>query len=185
MNLAQQIPVQPDLTKIFAPGMRPGEPAGLRWTLRFLKVPGFAPVCGKLLLRWLPRCRDIRVAPGFRCLCGNIVAQDVSFNDTFLQDYADIVVGSGTSFSYQNLLLTASHDLEGDFRTIIAKSITIGRNVWITSRVTVLGGASIGDGSVIGAGSVVAGAIPSGVFAAGVPAKPVRSLKSSSCNRTQ
>jgi len=115
--------------------------------------------------------------PGFYMLYGNIVANNVSFSDTFFQDYADIVIGEKTSFSYQCMLLTAEHDLEGDFRTIIAKPIVIGKNVWITSRVVILGGTKIGDNSVIGAGSVVRGDIPSNVFAAGVPAEPIRTIK--------
>lgn len=49
--------------------------------------------------------------------------------------------------------------------------VVIGRDVFIGVRAIVLKGASIGDGSVIGAGSVVTGHIPSGVIAAGVPAR--------------
>lgn len=102
--------------------------------------------------------------------------KNVSFADTFLQDYADIIIGEGTGFSHKCIILTAEHDLEGDFRTIIAKPVIIGKNVWITTRVTILGGVEIGDNSVIGAGSVVANNIPSNILAFGVPAKPIRRL---------
>ncbi len=46
--------------------------------------------------------------------------------------------------------------------------------MWLTSRVTVLPGASIGAGSVITAGSVVSGSIPPGVVAGGIPARVIR-----------
>ena len=54
--------------------------------------------------------------------------------------------------------------------------IIIEDNVWLASRVIVLKGVTIGEGSVIGAGSVVAKSIPPHSFAAGVPAKVIRSL---------
>lgn len=62
------------------------------------------------------------------------------------------------------------HDLE------YAQPIEIGNDVWLATRVTVCGGAKIGDGAVIGAGSVVLGKIPPYTFAAGVPAKVIRKL---------
>ncbi|MEO7097579.1 MAG: DapH/DapD/GlmU-related protein [Polyangiales bacterium] len=49
--------------------------------------------------------------------------------------------------------------------------VTIGRDVRIGSRVTILRGAVIGDGAEVGAGSVVSGAIPAGMRAGGVPAR--------------
>ena len=54
------------------------------------------------------------------------------------------------------------------------RAIEIGSDVWLGARVTVLPGARIGDGAVVSAGSVVAGEIPSGAIAAGVPAKVLR-----------
>ena len=81
MSTLPAMPEQPELARIFPPSMRPAEPTGLRWTLRLLKVPGLGGISQRLLLRWLPRCRDIRMGPGFRCLYGNIVASDVSFNE--------------------------------------------------------------------------------------------------------
>ncbi|MGC4093528.1 MAG: phosphopantetheine-binding protein [Polyangiaceae bacterium] len=55
--------------------------------------------------------------------------------------------------------------------------ITIGDDVWLAGRVSVLKGSSIGAGSVIAAGSVVSGEIPAGVIAAGVPARVLRSIE--------
>lgn len=108
---------------------------------------------------------------------GNVHARDVSFNDVFLQDYSPIYIGPRSGFSYQCMILTATHDLKGEFKDIISKPVVIGCDVWITSRVTILGGSTIGDHSVIGAGSVVSGDIPPGVFAAGNPARVIKKLE--------
>lgn len=47
----------------------------------------------------------------------------------------------------------------------------IGNDVWIGTRVIILGGVHIGDGAIIGAGSVVTKDIPDYAIAVGVPAK--------------
>jgi len=57
------------------------------------------------------------------------------------------------------------------------EAITIGDNVWVASRVIILGGVTIGDGCVIGAGSVVTKSIPSNSFAAGAPARVLKSIQ--------
>lgn len=52
--------------------------------------------------------------------------------------------------------------------------VEIGAGAWLAARVTVLPGARIGAGAVIAAGSVVAGEIPPGVVAGGIPARVLR-----------
>jgi acetyltransferase-like isoleucine patch superfamily enzyme len=51
--------------------------------------------------------------------------------------------------------------------------ITIGKNSWIATRVTILDGVQIGEDSIIAAGAVVTGNIPPRTIAAGNPAKVV------------
>jgi acetyltransferase-like isoleucine patch superfamily enzyme len=50
-------------------------------------------------------------------------------------------------------------------------------DVWLASGVTVLPGITIGQGTVVAAGSVVTRCLPSGVVAAGVPARVVRKIE--------
>lgn len=52
--------------------------------------------------------------------------------------------------------------------------VTIGDDVWLAAKVTVLRGARIGDRTVVGANSVVRGELPSDAVAVGAPAKVVR-----------
>ena len=56
------------------------------------------------------------------------------------------------------------------------RAVEIGDGAWLAARVTVLPGTRIGAGAVIAAGSVVAGDIPAGMVAGGIPAKVLRTL---------
>ncbi|MDD2733280.1 MAG: DapH/DapD/GlmU-related protein [Desulfuromonadaceae bacterium] len=126
---------------------------------------------------------NIVIAPGFRCLYGNITCDNnVALHDTFFVDYANVYIGKGVGFSFQNLVITSTHDL-CDMKTVLANEIIIGENVWITSRVIILPGVRIGRNSVIGAGSVVSCDIPPNVFAAGMPAKPIKTIDRGSLYR--
>ena len=51
--------------------------------------------------------------------------------------------------------------------------VTLGRDVWLGTRVIVLPGVTIGDGAVVGAGAVVSRSLPAGCVAVGSPARPV------------
>jgi maltose O-acetyltransferase len=55
-------------------------------------------------------------------------------------------------------------------------SVTIGKNVFIGSRVTVLKGVTIGDNSVIAAGSIVVKDIPEGEIHVGILDKIISTL---------
>jgi acetyltransferase-like isoleucine patch superfamily enzyme len=57
---------------------------------------------------------------------------------------------------------------------IEARAVEIGDGAWLAARVTVLPGAKIGAGAMIAAGSVVAGEIPAGTIAGGIPARVLR-----------
>ena len=54
------------------------------------------------------------------------------------------------------------------------RAVEIGDGAWLATRVTVLPGTRIGAGAVIAAGSVVAGEIPAGSVAGGIPARILR-----------
>lgn len=89
--------------------------------------------------------------------------------------YAPVKIGHHCSFSFDNMIITSTHDFK-DFSTVIAKPIEIGDNVWVTSNVTILPGVKIGNNTVIGAGSVVTHDIPSGVLAAGNPCRVIKEI---------
>jgi maltose O-acetyltransferase len=103
------------------------------------------------------------------------IGENVGLADTFILAYAKVTIGNNCSFSYNNMLITSTHDIN-NFSTVIAKPIVIGNNCWITTNCTILPGVTIGDNTIIGAGSVVTSDIPSNVFAAGNPCKVIRHI---------
>jgi acetyltransferase-like isoleucine patch superfamily enzyme len=77
------------------------------------------------------------------------------------------------------LVDTDGHDLDPKKRMngeVKSAPITIKRNAIIYYNSVVFKGVTIGENSVIGACSVVTKDIPANVFAAGCPAKVIRSL---------
>ena len=54
--------------------------------------------------------------------------------------------------------------------------IILKRNVWLATGVSVMAGVTIGEGTIVAAGSIVTNDLPSGVLAAGIPAKVIKSL---------
>lgn len=86
-----------------------------------------------------------------------------------------VSIGDNFHSGQECIMLTEIHNYEGNAipydSTYILKDIIIGDNVWIGTRVVILGGAKIGDGAIIQAGSVVVSTIPKYAIAGGNPAK--------------
>jgi maltose O-acetyltransferase len=111
----------------------------------------------------------------------------LNFNFT-VQDDAKVTIGDNTRFGPNAAIVTPLHPMCADERRsmvcndgvtrylIYARPVTIGHDCWFGANVTVCPGVTIGDNCVIGAGSVVTRDIPSDSFAAGVPAKVIRTI---------
>ena len=101
-----------------------------------------------------------------------------NFNFTVL-DEARVTIGDDCFIGPNVSIYTACHStdpLERNSRREWAEPVTIGNNVWIGGRVTILPGVTIGDNVTIGAGSVVTKDIPSNCVAVGNPCKVVKSI---------
>ncbi|WP_224746175.1 DapH/DapD/GlmU-related protein [Mucilaginibacter glaciei] len=59
-------------------------------------------------------------------------------------------------------------------RLYSVNSVTIGDNVWLGEKVSVLPGVTIGSGTIVGANAVVTKSLPANVIAVGIPAKPIK-----------
>ncbi len=110
-----------------------------------------------------------------------------NFNLTVL-DTCPVTLGNDVFLGPNCSLVTPLHPLLAEERKTRFKEdgspydleygapIVIEDGCWLGSNVTVCGGVTIGRGSVIGAGSVITRDIPSGVIAAGVPCRVIRSI---------
>lgn len=90
-----------------------------------------------------------------------------------------VTIGNDVQTGPDLLIITNNHNFDDATRPfreqgLSGKPVTIGDDVWIGARVTILPGVKIGKGAVIGAGSVVAKDIDSYGVAVGNPAKVIR-----------
>ena len=105
---------------------------------------------------------------------------EINNNSLLKSEGAGIQIGADGLFgAHVEILDSDFHDLDPRRRhagTPRTAPVIIGNNVFMGMSVKVLKGVTIGADSVIGAGAVVTSSIPSGVIAAGNPARVVREL---------
>lgn len=105
-------------------------------------------------------------------------------NSTILGGTGGISFGESCLIGFENIFLTRSHrydrmDVPVWDQGYATAPISLGDDVWTGCRVIVLPGVTIGAHTIVGAGSIVTGDLPSGVIAAGVPARVVRERRQS------
>lgn len=90
-----------------------------------------------------------------------------------------MLVGPYVSFHAQEHVFDSPEELIR-MQGVTEKGIRIASNCWIGAKATILDGTSIGEGSVVAAGAVVKGDFPPHVILAGIPARVVKTLATSS-----
>ncbi|MCC3269496.1 sugar O-acetyltransferase [Arthrobacter gengyunqii] len=94
------------------------------------------------------------------------------------QDQGGISIGDDCLIGHNAVLATLNHDLSPSRRADMHPApITIGRNVWLGSNVTVLPGVTIGNDAVVAAGAVVTKDVPARSVVVGSPARVIRSVE--------
>jgi maltose O-acetyltransferase len=145
-------------------------------------APGAQEQRDALLRRLLRHVgQGVFVRPPFFCEYGAISIGDRTFVnvDAVMLDVMPITIGAACQIAPRVQLLTATHPIDPEPRRIgweYGKPITIGDNVWLGAGVIVCPGVSIGNDTVVGAGAVVTKDLPSGVVAAGTPARVLREI---------
>jgi len=144
------------------------------------RVSGMQPKIhnrGMLTLRPGVRFRSFRV----RTTVGVAACADLVLGDrTFLNDGVNIFCAKKITIGPDTRIADGCVIYDTDFHAttpgsgVFTKTVVIGKNVWLGSRVMVLAGSGVGDHSVIAAGSVVRGEIPPRCVAAGNPAKVIK-----------
>lgn len=104
------------------------------------------------------------------------LGKNVNFNGLIVSGGGRVDIGDYFHSGPDCLFISENHNFNKGSaipydNTYIYKDISIGNNVWLGSRVIVLGGVTIGEGAIIQAGSCVVNDIPPCAIAGGHPAK--------------
>ena len=107
------------------------------------------------------------------------LGRNVNFNGLRILGRGKVVIGDNFHSGIECMIIAENHNHEGDAipydGTYVLKDVTIGDNVWLGNRVTILPGVTIGEGAIIQAGAVVVSDIPRCAIAGGNPARPFAS----------
>ncbi|WP_445752793.1 acyltransferase [Polaribacter sp.] len=103
-----------------------------------------------------------------------VLGNNVNFNGLTVLGHGDVIFGDNFHSGAECLLITSNHNYEGSAipydNTHICKKIVIEDNVWLGSRVTILGGVTIGEGAIVQACALVHKDVPKGAIVGGNPA---------------
>lgn len=103
-------------------------------------------------------------------------------------DYSKISLGDNVTVSRETMFLTHDYSIttamasigrrieRGEGEVYFSRPITIGNNVFIGARASILPGTEVGDNCIIGAGCVVKGSVPADSIVVGNPAKIIGSV---------
>jgi acetyltransferase-like isoleucine patch superfamily enzyme len=88
------------------------------------------------------------------------------------------IFAEGVSIHDEMHIISTGSDPISD-RGLVTKPISIGRNVWVGAKATILAGVHIGDNAVIGANAVVTHDVLACTVVGGVPARLIRKIQPS------
>jgi maltose O-acetyltransferase len=152
------------------------------WVNRVAASPLLGERTRMRLLRWAGiAVEPIRMGPGCYFHTSQISIGPEAFinHGCHFENVAPIEIGPKAALGMFVVVATSEHEIAGPDRRAGGwrpKPVRIGAGAWLGTRVTVLGGVTIGDGCVVAAGAVVTEDLaPNGLYA-GVPARRIRDL---------
>ncbi|WP_095514188.1 DapH/DapD/GlmU-related protein [Rubrivirga sp. SAORIC476] len=118
---------------------------------------------------------QLSAGPGARLTVGD----DTYINNgSVLSARRSVTVGARCQVATGVILMDADFHAVGDLDAPgKAAPIVIEDDVWLATRAVVLKGVTVGRGAVVAAGAVVTKDVPPYTLVAGVPARPIRSLR--------
>jgi len=136
---------------------------------------------------------DVRLAPRTRLSRGCVLNGDVAIGrgtnvEPECELVGDVSLGRYCAIARECTFQETNHEtgqpslqiklytevLDSDLEPASKGPITVGNDVWIGARATVLSGVTIGDGAVVGAGAVVTDDVEPYAVVAGVPAERIK-----------
>lgn len=122
---------------------------------------------------------DLRVNNKSQINNNTYLGNNVNFNGMSIVGKGKVIIGDNFHSGEECLMITQIHNYNNGKaipydNTFIMKDITIKDNVWLGTRVIVLGGVTIEEGAIIQAGSVVVSNVPKGAIFGGHPARLIK-----------
>ena len=92
---------------------------------------------------------------------------------------AEIEIQDEVLFGPYCVVVSSTHTrTNGSYRygKTAQKPIKIEKGAWLSARVTITGGSTVGKSTLVAAGAVVSGVLPENVLAGGLPARVIRAI---------
>lgn len=121
--------------------------------------------------------RGVRIKPGVRVkFPWRLTVGDHCWlgEDLWIDNLAEVRIGSHCCISQGAYLCTGSHDWSRDTFDLITKPILVENHAWLGARCVVAPGVTVGEGAVLGLGSVATRPLEAWTVYQGSPAQPVR-----------
>jgi acetyltransferase-like isoleucine patch superfamily enzyme len=110
------------------------------------------------------------------------VGNHVSINrDSNLSCFGGVSIGNNVAIGHGTSIISTNHGFADpetpiNYQPVSQAPVSIGNNVWIGARATILAGVSIAEGTVVAAGAVVTKSVDEpDMIVGGVPARPIKS----------
>jgi acetyltransferase-like isoleucine patch superfamily enzyme len=117
----------------------------------------------------------IKVNYRTRLTRNTFLGENTNFNGLIINGKGKVEIGNNFHSGQECIFITEYHNYEGECipydSTNIVKPIKIEDNVWLGTKVIILGGVTIGEGAIIQAGAVVVNDVPRYGIVGGNPAK--------------
>ncbi len=109
------------------------------------------------------------------------IGDNATFNGTTIQCFDEVTIGNYCSIADGYIVDSISHYLSADRRFLPARGletspVRLEKNVWVSAKVMICHGVTIGQNSVIGAFSLVRKPVPDNSFYAGAPAQFIKRI---------
>lgn len=147
---------------------------GNRLRVRALRAAGFSIGRGTVILGRIRFTGAANPAPHVVIGASSVVNLGCLFDAA-----ADITIGDHVGIGQQVMLLTNGHEIGPPRRRLgplRPEPIDIADGAWLSTRVIILPGVTVGAGAVVAAGAVVTRSVPPHTLVGGVPARPLREL---------
>lgn len=122
----------------------------------------------------------VRIKPGLRVkFPWRLSVGDHSWigERVWIDNLAEVQVGSNSCLSQEAYLCTGSHDWQKDGFDLVTRPIIVEDQAWLCARASVGPGVTIGQGAVLTMGSVATTSLAPWQIYQGVPARPVRARR--------